>query len=436
MVDDVSLLRSTATIRERCGNITCAVSEGRSPHFALERRRLADVAQRVEAVTRANYPDLRIPYHSRWRHFEAGGVDRKGELDALLAGRPVAEQARARVDLTLVSVLLDAGAGADWRYQEGPLPRAGGGLGWGSNAGTSPAPHPHPGLPPPRGKGSYTRSEGLGVASFRAFMQGRFSSDPGDPLRVDAAALQRVDAALLADIFQAGDANPLVGLEGRATLLRRLGDTLAAQPETFGAEGRPGALFDALTQQGTITELPATAVLSALLATLGAIWLTGQTLGNTPLGDCWPHPQAGGEGATANRVPFHKLSQWLTYSLLEPLDWAGVTLTDVDGLTGLPEYRNGGLLLDGGVIVARDPAFASMHRWQAGDEFIVEWRALTVTLLDELAPLVRARLGVSAEQMPLARVLEGGTWAAGRQIAQELRDGAPPLVIESDGTVF
>ena len=66
----------------------------------------------------------------------------------------------------------------------------------------------------------------------------------------------------------------------------------------------------------------------------------------------------------------------------------------------------------------------------------MEWRALTVTLLDELAALVRAELGVDAEAMPLACVLEGGTWAAGRRIARQLRDGAPPFRIDSDGTVF
>ena len=67
----------------------------------------------------------------------------------------------------------------------------------------------------------------------------------------------------------------------------------------------------------------------------------------------------------------------------------------------------------------------------------MEWRALTVTLLDELATLVRAELGVDAEALPLACVLEGGTWAAGREIAAELREGgAPPLKIDSDGTVF
>jgi hypothetical protein len=71
------------------------------------------------------------------------------------------------------------------------------------------------------------------------------------------------------------------------------------------------------------------------------------------------------------------------------------------------------------------------------DAFVVTWRSLTVALLDRIAPMVRERLGVSAEQFPLARVLEGGTWAAGRAIAREKRaDGSPPLVIISDGTVF
>jgi hypothetical protein len=135
-------------------------------------------------------------------------------------------------------------------------------------------------------------------------------------------------------------------------------------------------------------------------------------------------------------VPFHKLSQWLTYSLLEPFEWAGVQVTGLDELTGLPEYRNGGLLLDAGVIVPRDPAFAAAPRTPA-DPWVIEWRALTVALLDELAPLVRAELSVTAEQLPLACILEGGSWAAGRQIAAERRlGGPPPVLIVSDGTVF
>ena len=134
-------------------------------------------------------------------------------------------------------------------------------------------------------------------------------------------------------------------------------------------------------------------------------------------------------------MPFHKLSQWLSYSLLEPFEWAGVQVTGLEQLTGLPEYRNGGLLLDAGLLQLKDPAWAA-QAWQPADQLIVEWRALTVALLDELAPLVRAELGLTEAQMPLACVLEGGTWAAGRAMAQRLRAGAPPLNIVSDGTVF
>jgi hypothetical protein len=126
----------------------------------------------------------------------------------------------------------------------------------------------------------------------------------------------------------------------------------------------------------------------------------------------------------------------MTYSLLEPLEDAGLRVVDLDALTGLPEYRNGGLLLDLGVLQARDPAFYTAT-WRPDDEPIVEWRALTVALLDRLADLIRDELGLHASEFPLARVLEGGTWAAGRQIALAKRPGGtPPVHIDSDGTVF
>ena len=408
--DALTELRDPATLRARCAAITRATGEGRSANFRLDRSRLGAVAGRVEAVTRAAYPDLHIPLHSRWRHFEAGGVDRKAELDALLAGRSTAEQARARIDLTLVSVLLDAGAGPQWRYQEAAS--ASGAQG-----------------------GVLARSEGLAVASFRAFVRGAFSSARDDPLRVDGAALQRLDEAALRQIFQVTAGNPLVGLEGRAALLQRLGKALQANAFRLGADARPGGLFDLLTAQGAAKTVVASDVLSTVLDAFSAIWLGGSVLHGVPLGDVWPHPWAGGSGTTAGWVPFHKLSQWLVYSLLEPFAWAGVEVTGAEALTGLPEYRNGGLFLDAGVIVARDPRLLP-RTWKVGDEFIIEWRALTVTLLDELAPMLRERLGMTAAQLPLACVLQGGTWAAGRQIAQELRGGAPPLAIDSDGTIF
>jgi hypothetical protein len=170
-----------------------------------------------------------------------------------------------------------------------------------------------------------------------------------------------------------------------------------------------------------------------LLDGLGPIWQSGSALDGVPLGDVWRHRHAGGSGPTAGWVPFHKLSQWLAYSLFEPFEWAGITVTEREQLTALPEYRNGGLLLDAGVLHLVDAADGA-RTWKVGDELVVEWRALTVALIDEMAPRIRGHLAAPA--LPLACILEGGTWAAGRELAAELRGGNPPLSIDSDGTVF
>jgi Protein of unknown function (DUF1688) len=174
-------------------------------------------------------------------------------------------------------------------------------------------------------------------------------------------------------------------------------------------------------------------ILEALLEGLGGMWLTGNELEGQALGDCWSYQLSSGEHIW---VPFHKLSQWLSYSLLEAFEAAGITVVDLDALTGLPEYRNGGLLMDTGVLRLRDQAHQAKSL-QVSDPIIIEWRAATVALLDLLAPLVKHKLGLaSTEHLPLAKVLEGGSWAAGRKTAQRLRGGLPPLNIVSDGTVF
>ncbi|MUL49688.1 DUF1688 family protein [Mycobacterium sp. CBMA293] len=397
----VSILRSTEAIRERAEFLLQRARAGESSWFEVDDASMERAADLVVAVTRSRYPDLKIPYHSRWRHFEAGGIDRNAEMRTRLAALDTPSQARAMIDLAVVSVLLDAGAGPDWGYVE-----------------------------PGTGQ-RFTRSEGLGVASWHAFADGVFSSDPNQPWRVDAAGLRNVDVDVLGGVFQAGPENPLVGLAGRVELLRRLGAALADRPEVFGPQGRPGGMFDVLSGP----TIAAHDILTRLLDTLSGIWLADNDIGGVPLGDCWRHPAVSGPGATQGWMPFHKLSQWLTYSLLEPFEWAGVAVTGLDTLTGLPEYRNGGLLLDAGVLRLRDPEVAA-QTWSVGDELVVEWRALTVALLDELAPLVRTGLGLDSAALPLACVLEGGTWAAGRSLAQQLRAGRPPLSISSDGTVF
>lgn len=400
-------LQSPQAIRDRTQQLFELASADKLTHFRYRGDRLQPAADYVLQVMRDNYPDLNVPFHSRWRHFSVGGIDRAAQLQARLAELDSVAQARAKFDLVILSVLLDAGAGAAWRYAEASSGQV------------------------------FQRSEGLAVASFWMFCEGAFSGDRAFPLQATAAALQQITEADLAQAFQVTPDNPLVGLSGRVALLQQLGHTLTQKPEFFGPQDpRPGNLVDYLLTQAQDQQLPASTVLQAVLQGLGNIWPGRITLDGINLGDVWPHPALPNTEPGSNLVPFHKLSQWLTYSLLEPLQDLGLEITQLDQLTGLAEYRNGGLCVDLGLLEPKhDDVLRGPHL--PSSEVIVEWRSLTVVLLDRIAHTIRTELGLSATELPLVKVLEGGTWAAGRKIAAELRPGGdPPISIQSDGTVF
>ena len=388
-------------MRAKADEVFARALEETLPHWRINLSALLACADFVAKTIRERYPSLEVPFHARWRHFVFGGRDLWAEIAASASWRDADARARAEFDLAITSVLLDAGAGAAWSYADDA-----------TNIKAA-------------------RSEGLALASLRLFEWGGFSAEPRDPLRADTAGLKRLDASALGDAFQVSAQNPLLGLEGRAALLNRLGAQAEARPDIFARadKPRPGGLYDVLKARAENGALRAPLILDALLAGLGPIWQSRPSLNGVALGDCWPVEPLG-------FIPLHKLSQWLAYSLIEPLERAGVQVVEIDGLTGLAEYRNGGLFVDAGVLVPQDGG-ALMATYHVHDPFVVLWRSLTVALLDRIAPLVRERLGVSAEQFPLARVLEGGTWAAGRILAREKRaDAGPPFVIESDGTVF
>ena len=401
MPDTPQNLLSAAAVRAKADEVFARAEAGTLPHWRVDMDALPACADFVAKTIRERYPTLDVPFHARWRHFVFSGRDLWAETSQSESWRNTDAKARAEFDLAITSVLLDAGAGAAWAYAD-------------DASGIKAA-----------------RSEGLALASLRLFEWGGFSAEPSDPLRADAIGLKRIDATALGNAFQVSAQNPLLGLEGRAVLLNRLGAQCVARVDLFAREDkpRPGGLYDVLKARAENGALRAPLILEALLEGLGPIWQNRPALDGVALGDCWPVAPLG-------YIPLHKLSQWLAYSLIEPLERAGVRVTSIDGLTGLAEYRNGGLFVDAGVLVPQDGG-ALMTAYQVHDPFVVLWRSLTVALLDRIAPLVRERLSVSAEQFPLARVLEGGTWAAGRILAREKRaDAEPPFVIESDGTVF
>jgi hypothetical protein len=403
----LSLLNAKA-VRERAHRMLAMGLEDKLPNFRIHLDRMDSTVHLVLETTRKAYPSFDVPFHSRWRHFVTNGDNRWATV-ADQAGWPDrAARARAEFDLAIVSVFLDAGAGPSWHYRD---PKTGSAIG---------------------------RSEGLGLASLAMFTGGAFSADPREPLRADADVLANLSVADLERGMQVSDINPLVGMDGRADLLRRLGRLVASKPDIFGSVDtpRPGGLFDRLARLADDRQLPAPTILSELLQQLGAVWPSRLTLGGIALGDCWKHPMLTTADATSGLMPLHKLSQWLAYSLIEPLQTAGIRVTDIDGLTGLAEYRNGGLFVDTGVLAFRDPADAQQEH-EVASSLVVEWRALTVALLDRVADGLRHRLKLDGTSLPLAKILEGGTWAAGRLLARERRaDASPPVKVISDGTVF
>ncbi|MCY3563251.1 MAG: DUF1688 family protein [bacterium] len=386
-ISEVARLRHPDTIRRQSERMLALATQGRLERWDINLGRLPDLGRMVGELTRVRYPDLAVPMHGRRLHFRVGDVD-------LWENRPRPadrdEAARSDVGLIVVSVLLDAGSGPRWRYTDTEI------------------------------QGELSRSEGLAVASFRAWERGVFSSR-GLP-RVDSEVLSGVGAASLAQAFQVREDNPLVGTEDRAALLRSLGRVSSRWPSR-----RVGGLFDLLSGHASSTgRLSAVTLLRTLLEQLSPLWPDSTMRDGQHLGDVWPYPPLG-------LMPFHKLTQWLAYSLIEPLHAAGITVTEVDRLTPLAEYRNGGLLIDGGVLTPVTPGWRTTSH-PVSSSLVVEWRALTVALVGRLAELVREDLGA---RLSMAQILEGGTWAAGRRLAAAARpDARPPVNVASNGTIF
>jgi hypothetical protein len=409
--NQLEYLFSAEAVRERGKRMLQHCLAGNS-HFVIDWSALDPLADAVIALTEQQYPNGIIPLHSRWRHFIFANVDRAAALQNSENFSDLSAQIKAQIDLTLISVLLDAGAGNQWRYYDEETQQY------------------------------YSRSEGLALATLNMFFAGCFSSVPEQPWRVDADRLITLTPEMISQGMQVSKTNPLPGIAERTSLLNNLSKALIKKFK-HSSSIRPGELFSyVLAKYGT--SIAAEQLLHIVLQLFNEIWpkrwtatlSTEQEQHEINLGDIGWYPPWGTKENFAALVPFHKLSTWLTLSLIEPLELGQISVTHLDELPGLPEYRNGGLLLDSGLLKLKDPSLAQKI-FNPSDSIIIEWRALTLALLDQLAVTIRYKLKLTKNQLPLAAILQGGTWLAGRQYAHKKRsDGSPPLLIKSDGTVF
>ncbi|KAK4040866.1 hypothetical protein C8A01DRAFT_35136 [Parachaetomium inaequale] len=458
-LDPAGYLRSLGAVRERCKIVTAKACRDELRHFDVDMQKFPDVVSFVANIIKRDYdaPFTSIPGHGRYQHFGVGGRDR---IAHLLATWPEeidnTEKCKRVMDLFLVSVLLDAGAGTEWSYKSIENGRV------------------------------YRRSEGIAVATLDMFKTGLFSGT-SNKYQVDREGLRQLTVEKLAQGLQSGPGNEMAGIEGRAQLLIRLGRALENK-EFFGEDGRPGNMLDHIlshpsTQASSVIIVPMPVLWNVLMNGLAPIWPPSRTaINGVSLGDAWPcssmpQPaqspssptfspfpnttgQSNGIAPWESILPFHKLTQWLTYSLMQPMQSImKVQFAGQELLTGLPEYRNGGLFVDLGVLTLKpeDQERGLQHyteycqrtgtggvevapMFEPGDDVIVEWRGVTVGFLDMLTTDVNKALRneLAGNELSLAQVLEAGSWKGGREIAEVSRPNTkePPILIDSDGTVF
>ena len=482
-----------ATVRARCAQVLQSVERGLSAHFMVKRAALTVLADQVadrvahQVAAHAPVPDAWQAFP--WPQLSAAGVDRLAELSTLLAGKTPQEQVRARLDLALVTVLLSTDIGPLWRCTEtralptaafvhAPAddllalldstapPRAAStsAAAPGDVLTSAPTPPESESTPAPEAAPPAALSpaqaaplagpEGLAVAVFRAFVAGAFSADRRDPCRVDAAALRHVDVSALRALLQGTPTNPVPALEGRAQLLSRLGALLQGLPQLLQQGGPAGTGARACSLLEGLPGLPSLdaaappssvdpdALLTALLLRLAPAWAVGSNVQGLPAGDVWQHLWAGDrcddkysqghDRSTGGWVPLHAQGLQLLAALQGPLQQMGCGFTAQPALPASACRSTSTLMLRAQVLVPRH-ARLLQRNLKPADDAVVECRAATVALFDELALLVQQRLAVRGLHAAAAPTAAGLV-----QICSELLHSQPAvqLTVEGDGALF
>lgn len=426
---EIAYLYTIKSVRETNSTTIPLIESNKLLNFDVDLSKIDDVCDFVIKTIRESYPTndslLSIPVHGRFQHFGKENPDRLPTLinkffkDEM--GLSDYEICKKLIDLFVISVLLDAGAGNVWKFTE------------------------------PVTKFQINRSEGIAIASLYMFKDGIFSNNlNNDKYMVCGEKLVTLSAEELSKGLQVDqESNPMNGFDGRLKLLNRLGETLINNKELF-CNGRPGDIVDYLKSKSVNgSEIDIEILWGALMKGLMPIWPTeGRTkVDGHVIGDAWPLKNKN----NGEIVTFHKLTQWLTYSLFKPLmEYGKFKILNSEYMTGLPEYRNGGLFVDFEVLKLKENIYQDgmklaksvgfdLPTFKPDDDIIVEWRSCTICLLDRILPIINEKMGISSTkyELTLPQLIEAGSWKSGRLIAALKRaNGGPPIELLADGTVF
>ncbi|WP_305988874.1 DUF1688 family protein [Roseibium sp. MMSF_3544] len=382
-------------VRRRAHDLLGIATDSGLKHVEVDLSKLSDALLMVLETTKENYPEFHIPPYGVWRDFEAGGIDRWAALASARSFEGAEQMLTSAADLAVLSAYMKTMHPVGWHYED---------------------------------RMTETRVSGKqasALAAFHMFASGSFSSEMTDPYRVDAETLIRMEKDELAFGLQWDLQDDTDLLEALQQHLKRLGEALALRSDFF-SEGyftRPGLLMVRLAREGG-GAVSALKLMDRLLEALAPVWLGGAEAGDISLGDSFRH--SGGTGSSEATVfPFHLAAQDMVYSLVEPFAWAGLEVEDLNLLAVPADDTHAAVFVKTGVLKIKDGPEAPTE--ESVRDRMIEIRAITMALTDKLADLLRSELDVTAEQLPLTCILEGGTSRAGNHVLQQSSPGTDKL---------
>lgn len=361
---------------------------GKLNHVGLDLTKLDDALGLVLETTKEIYPDFQIPPYGIWRAFETGGIDRWSAMASAREFETAQEMLLAAADLALLALFMKTRHPGNWVFED------------------------------PMTGSKVAGDDALALAAFHMFASGSFSGEMTDPYRVDAETLVRLDLNELTSGLQWDRDADHELLGAMQAHLKRFGEAMALRPDLFseGNVTRPGVLALRLAGEAG-AGIDASKLLDNLLETFAPVWDGGAKAGDVGLGDSFDYTgkSAGSETTT---VPFHLCAQEMVYSLVEPFAWAGFEVTGLQDLTPPSDLAHAALFVQTGVLAISSENDEALPEETKTDR-MVELRAVSAALADKLADRLRSELDVSADQVPLTCILEGGTSRAGLRILSQ-----------------
>lgn len=396
--------------RVRSKELTQLVLKNQSKFFTLDSSKKEEALEFLEKVILSRFQKDKIAKHGRRQHLSSKNRNYFEKVENICQKAGCTFAVENKLELLLLSCFLDAGAGQNWKYNDSYF------------------------------NCQLVGSEALAAASTDLYLKlisDNLISKKNISLTSDALKNMKFDE--FSKSFQHDESNnALLGAKGRYDSLTQLGSCLELHPSIFVTSHKPELkniyhFFQSIVEHKSLN---LEEVFKTIVFIFHDFFTSDTKINEINLCDSRIHSNLISLPLVGKKIPFFKLIQWMVYSIDDFFNSQGIPTINEEFLSGLAEYRNGGFFMDTNIINLKSKNL-SHQSYSIDSELVTEWRALTITLLDEFLEELKIKRGYN--HLNMSKLLEGGTWIAGRKLARENRPDSPyspPIKIITDGKFF